>query len=223
MCDVVSFVGAAERVLRARFRPSPESGPPVHARRCGWSLGISAETLRRWAGQAEVDSGVVAGVSASRSGSVKTSELEQPSKYSRSQRVSSRGSATRDTADLCVRRQAQAHLRGHTDLSGTGRARRADRLAHLFRGSRGSAFETRTVGHHNHRNPGRLLRTRRRGQTPTGMPVRQPEDVGAPAAPGLPVALCHGEDDHAGQRLARSAPRSAHHTPPNQTRPRPRP
>lgn len=61
------------------------------------------------------------------------------------------------------------------------------------------------------------------GQTPTGMPVRQPEDVGAPAAPGLPVALCHGEDDHAGQRLARSAPRSAHHTPPNQTRPRPRP
>ncbi|CMJ38054.1 IS1556 transposase [Mycobacterium tuberculosis] len=77
MCDVVSFVGAAERVLRARFRPSPESGPPVHARRCGWSLGISAETLRRWAGQAEVDSGVVAGVSASRSGSVKTSELEQ--------------------------------------------------------------------------------------------------------------------------------------------------
>lgn len=77
MCDVVSFVGAAERVLRARFRPSPESGPPVPARRCGWSLGISAETLRRWAGQAEVDSGVVAGVSASRSGSVKTSELEQ--------------------------------------------------------------------------------------------------------------------------------------------------
>lgn len=55
----------------------PGIWPPVHARRCGWSLGISAETLRRWAGQAEVDSGVVAGVSASRSGSVKTSELEQ--------------------------------------------------------------------------------------------------------------------------------------------------
>ncbi|EFD13750.1 conserved hypothetical protein [Mycobacterium tuberculosis T46] len=74
----VSFVGRRRAVSESRdFGPSPESGPPVHARRCGWSLGISAETLRRWAGQAEVDSGVVAGVSASRSGSVKTSELEQ--------------------------------------------------------------------------------------------------------------------------------------------------
>lgn len=55
----------------------PGIWPPSSRSACGWSLGISAETLRRWAGQAEVDSGVVAGVSASRSGSVKTSELEQ--------------------------------------------------------------------------------------------------------------------------------------------------
>ena len=70
------------------------------------------------------------------------------------------------------------------------------------------------MGHHDHRDPGRLLRTRRRRETPAGEPVRQPEDVGAPAAPGHPGGAAHGGTDHAAQRLARGDPRSpraAHH------------
>ena len=35
------------------------------------------------------------------------------------------------------------------------------------------------------------------GQTPAGEPVRQPEDVGAPAAPGHPGGAAHGGTDHA--------------------------
>jgi len=78
----------------------------------------------------------------------------------------------------------------------------------------GGAVETGPVGHHDQRNPGRLLRTRRRRETPAGELVRQPEDVGAPAAPGHPGGAAHSGTDHAGQRLARGDPRSpraAHH------------
>lgn len=57
-------------------------------------------------------------------------------------------------------------------------------------------------GHHDHRNPRRLLRTRRRRETPAGMFVRQPEDVGASAARGHPGGAAHGGTDHARQRLA---------------------
>ena len=113
-----------------------------------------------------------------------------------------------------VHRRAQGHLRGRTDLPGTGRARRADRPAHLLGAPLGGAVETGAVGHHDHRNPGRQLRTRRRRETPAGEPVRQPEDVGAPAAPGHPGGAAHGGTDHAAQRLARGDPRSprtAHH------------
>ena len=73
----------------------------------------------------------------------------------------------------------------------------------------GGAVETGAVGHHDHRNPGRLLRARRRGETPAGEPVRQPEDVGAPATPGHPGGAVHSGEDHAGQRLARRHPGSA--------------
>jgi transposase InsO family protein len=44
--------------------------------------------------------------------------------------------------------------------------------------------------------------------------VRQPEDVGTPAAPGHPGGAAHSRTDHAGHRLARGdpcSPRAAHH------------
>ena len=136
------------------------------------------------------------------------------SKSSRPQQVSSRGSATRDTADLSVHRRAQGHVRGRTDLPGTGRARRADRPAQLLGALLVGTVEKGAVGHHDHRDPGRLLRTRRRRETPAGEPIRQPEDVGAPAAPGHPGGAAHGGTDHAAQRLARGDARpayTAHH------------
>jgi transposase len=72
-------------------------------------LGMSAETLRKWVRQAEVDDGVTAGVPSETARELrelrrKNRELEPRSKYLRPQQLSSRGSATRYTVDLRVHR-----------------------------------------------------------------------------------------------------------------------
>ena len=82
----------------------------------------------------------------------------------------------------------------------------------------GGAVETGPVGHHDHRDPRRLLRTRRRRETPARELVRQPEDVGAPAAPGHPGGAAHSGTDHAangwrGATRARRAPRTTERDP----------
>jgi transposase len=181
-------------------------------------LGMSAETLRKWVRQAEVDAGEVAGVPTETARELrelrrKCRELES-TKSSRPQQVSSRGSATRYTADLRIHRRTPAAVRGRTDLPGLGGARRADRPAHLLGASIRGAVETGAVGHHDRRDPGRHLRTRRRWETPAGIAVRQPEDVGLPAARGHPGGQVHGGADHARQRLARcdpGSPQAAHY------------
>ena len=72
-------------------------------------LGMSAETLRKWVRQVEVDAGEAAGVPSETARKLRelrrrNRELEQRSKSSRPQQLSLRGSAPRYTADLCVHR-----------------------------------------------------------------------------------------------------------------------
>jgi transposase len=72
-------------------------------------LGMSAETLRKWIRQAEVDEGKAPGVTSSESAEIrelrrKNRELEQTIDILKAAASFSRGSATRDSANLPVHR-----------------------------------------------------------------------------------------------------------------------
>src|SRR5262249_10792067 len=103
----------------------------------------------------------------------------------------SRGSATRDCADLPVHRREERGVRGRTDLPGAVGARYCDRPAHLLGAPVRRAGETRIVGYRGHRDPGRNLRTGREWPPPAGVAVWHGEDVGAPEPAGHPGGQVH--------------------------------
>jgi transposase-like protein len=152
-------------------------------------LGVAPESLRRWINQSEVDTGVRDGVPTDmvhelRQLKRKNRELEQTMKSSRRQQVSSRGRATRDTADLCVRRRASGSVRGRSDLPRAVRARRHDRPENLLCLAGQATVGARLVGYGDHRGAGRLLRTKRARTPQARVVVRGHQDVGSPATPG---------------------------------------
>ena len=112
-----------------------------------------------------------------------------------------------------VHRRAQGHVRGRTDLPHTGRARRADCPAHLLGAPRVGAVETGAVGHHDHRDPGRGLRTRRRGKRPPESLYGSLKMWAHLQRQGIPVARRTVErimraNDWRGVMRARRAPRT---------------
>ena len=71
---------------------------------------MTAETLRKWVRQAEVDEGQSAGVPSETAREIrelkrKNAELERTIEILRRRQVSSRGSATRNAGDLPVHRR----------------------------------------------------------------------------------------------------------------------
>jgi len=103
-------------------------------------LGMSAETLRKWVRQADVDEGKAPGMTSAESAEIrelrrKNRELEQIIEILKAAASFSRGSATRDSDDLPVHRRGKRDVRGRTGLPGAFGARHRNRPAHLPQGS----------------------------------------------------------------------------------------
>jgi putative transposase len=99
--------------------------------------GMTPETLRKWIRQAEVDEGTAPGTSTAEPAQVrelkrKNRELEQTIEILKAARGFSRGSTTRDRADLSFRRREEAGIRGRTGLPCAFSARDPGCPAHVL-------------------------------------------------------------------------------------------
>jgi len=114
----------AIRLVRAHAGDYPSEYAAITA--VASRLGMTAETLRKWIRQAEVDGGERPGVATAESREIrqlrrKVAELERTIEIL-SATGSSRGRTTRDRADLPVHRRVPAPVRGRADLPGPFRA-----------------------------------------------------------------------------------------------------
>jgi hypothetical protein len=108
---------------------------------------MSSGTLRKWIRQAEVDKGKAPGVTSAESQEIrelrrKNRELEQAIEILKAAASFSRGSATRDCADLSVYRRGERGIRGRTDLPGACSARPRDRRAPCCRAGKRELRDT---------------------------------------------------------------------------------
>lgn len=121
---------------------------------------MSAETLRKWLRQSEVEAGEAAGVTTESVRQIrelkrKNAEMERTNEIlNEVTAFFVSGSATRNAADLRVHCLAREGVRGCTDLPGTGCA---DYPAHLPGAPGLAAVKAGVVGRRDHRGAGRPI------------------------------------------------------------------
>lgn len=115
-------------------------------------LGVSAETLRRWVGQTEIDAGQRDGVSSdvareNRELKSKNREPEETIEILKTATSFFARESIRDAADLCVHRRASCSVRGRSDLPHAHRARLCNRPEKLLRLQRQGIEVARCIVH----------------------------------------------------------------------------
>lgn len=126
-------------------------------------MGVTAETLRKWVRQDEINQGERQGRTSEEIAEIRrlkreNAELRKANDILKAASVSSRGNWTRNSRDLSIHRRSQGPVRGPVDLPGAQRAWRADRPENLLCVAVAAAVETSLVRPGAHPGPGRVLR-----------------------------------------------------------------
>ena len=174
---------------------------------------MSAETLRKWVRQAEVDAGETAGVPTETAREMrelrrKNRELEQTIEILKAATTFLRAGVRPATPLICAFIDEHAEEFGVVPICRALAVHGVQIAPRTYWAHRSAgAVETGAVGHHDHRDPVRCLRARREGKRPPESLYGSLKMWAHLQRQGIPVARCTVERIMRGQRLARGDPR----------------